>query len=572
MARTLHLAYNLKLPSDAVTQKLAFLGISGSGKTFAAGRFVEELTEAGAQVVVVDTVGNWWGLRLAADGAQPGLPFVVFGGDRGDVPLEPTGGTLVADLIAENGASMVLDVSDFTGGELHRFVADFATRLLKVKKKAPSPLMIVWEEVQDVVPQRVMADTARMVGAVEKLVKKGRNYGVGTTLISQRPQAVNKDVLNQVETVFAFRTNGSQERKALGEWMASKNLRNYDLDELPSLSTGTAFVWSPNWLNIFSKHQIDRKKTFDASKTPTFGDKKSVRALAPIDLEKISKSMTETIERTRESDPVALKKRIAELERELAVKKAERVVERVEVRDVKAIASLGALVEQELTTSLRKIREATAMIVDSHKYAMPVPQLVRHADVVKELSAKPGFSKPFVQHKEKHDEGVKRTRPGEDLRKGARTMLVALASMRPKSLTREQVALLSGLSPSSGTFSAYLSDLRKGNYIAEEGSSISITQKGMTVVPDISPPEPTTANLLSLWGSKLRAGARKMLEDLVDIYPAERTRRALGEAVGIVATSGTFSAYLSDLHRSGLIDKRGDVVSASPSLFPARGL
>lgn len=64
----------------------------GAGKTYTALVLVEELLGAGAQVVVADPVGVWWGPRAAANGKDPGLPIVVMGGDHGDVPLEASAG------------------------------------------------------------------------------------------------------------------------------------------------------------------------------------------------------------------------------------------------------------------------------------------------------------------------------------------------------------------------------------------------------------------------------------------------------------------------------------------------
>ena len=134
-------------------------------------------------------------------------------------PLAPSSGATIAKLVATRALSAVLDISEFTGAELHRFVADFATELLHAKKRARSPLMVVLEEAQEMVPQHVRSDVARMVGAVEKLVKLGRNFGVGTALISQRPQAVNKDVLNQTEAMLCFqchRPSGAKGHRELG--------------------------------------------------------------------------------------------------------------------------------------------------------------------------------------------------------------------------------------------------------------------------------------------------------------------------------------------------------------------
>jgi hypothetical protein len=49
----------------------------------------EEMFRAGLPFVVVDPVRAWYGLRSSRDGNSPGLPIPIFGGRRGDVPLEP---------------------------------------------------------------------------------------------------------------------------------------------------------------------------------------------------------------------------------------------------------------------------------------------------------------------------------------------------------------------------------------------------------------------------------------------------------------------------------------------------
>ncbi len=116
----LHLSKDLSLPIDAVTQTFAFLARRGAGKTYGASKLCEEMLGVGAQVVVLDPVGNWYGLRLGADGKSKGLAIPVFGGLRGDIPLEPGAGALVADLVVDRELSVVLDVSMFRKGDCDR--------------------------------------------------------------------------------------------------------------------------------------------------------------------------------------------------------------------------------------------------------------------------------------------------------------------------------------------------------------------------------------------------------------------------------------------------------------------
>lgn len=58
MSTRLKLADSLSLPLDAVTQKHAWLGVTGSGKTYGASKLAELFWHAGAQFVVLDPRGR----------------------------------------------------------------------------------------------------------------------------------------------------------------------------------------------------------------------------------------------------------------------------------------------------------------------------------------------------------------------------------------------------------------------------------------------------------------------------------------------------------------------------------
>lgn len=71
------------IPDEALDDRHAFVGTSGSGKTYNAGTAVERLLASGARVGIVDPLGVWWGLRLLADGrTASGYDVVIFGGPR----------------------------------------------------------------------------------------------------------------------------------------------------------------------------------------------------------------------------------------------------------------------------------------------------------------------------------------------------------------------------------------------------------------------------------------------------------------------------------------------------------
>src|SRR6267142_219580 len=176
MSKTLEISEDLSLPIDAATQTFAFVGRKGSGKTYGAGKLAELLMDAGVQTVILDTVGNWYGLRISADGKGKGFDIPVLGGLRGDIPLEATGGELVADLVVETGRSVIVDLSQFSLGDRKKFATAFGIRLWQRKKAEsdPSPLHLVIEESQLIIPQIVRGDDARMVGIYEEIIRLGR--------------------------------------------------------------------------------------------------------------------------------------------------------------------------------------------------------------------------------------------------------------------------------------------------------------------------------------------------------------------------------------------------------------
>ncbi len=551
---TLHLSPDLDLPLQAVTEKFAILAQSGAGKTYTAHKLAELMLGAGAQIIALDPVGNWWCLRSAADGKSPGLPITVFGGQHGDVPLSATSGKLIARILAQRPVSAVLDVSGLTTSETKTFAGDFAEEFFQAKKAFPSPVHLFLEEAQTFAPQ-IPADRSEsaMLNNFDRLLKLGRNYGVGWTMISQAPQAANKRCLNQAGTVIALRTIGRHEKKAIIDWVNEKASADGDLDlaaTLPSLEIGVAHVWSPGWLRVSKTVRIAQKITFDASMTPKIGVAfRAPQVLAPVDVAALLHELKEvgSTAQDAKADPAALRRRVAELEAELACRPDPEPAVSQPVFTDDERAKLDALAGQ-----LHRIQADLHSLVEAACRSLPPP-------AVPTIAAPPKLrAVPRVP-----------PAPAKDtagLKRGARDMLVALASLHPRPLTRSQVATLAGLSPNGGTFSSYLSSLRSGGFITETGSEITLTAAGIAQAGPQTPPA-TTAELVALWSARLKAGARKMLHALVESHPQGFSRDALGTRTDIAHTGGTFSSYLSSLRSNGLIEERGSAVFASSSLF-----
>ncbi len=557
----LHISDDLSLPIEAVTEKFAFLGRTGSGKSYAAMKFAEEMARVQAQFVVLDPVGVWYGLRLAADGKSPGIEIPVLGGLRGDIPLEPGGGALIANLVVDRGASMILDVSQFESDAAKaRFAHDFADRFFFRKKAAPSAVHIFIDEAQEFVPQNPQREEAKMLHVFTRLLKLGRNFGIGASLLSQRPQEVNKKALNLAEVLFAFQLTGPHERKTVDGWIGDKGIEGEDIDaELPKLERGHPHVWSPAWLKVSRVVSVAPRWTFDASSTPKAGKAMNARDLAPIDLKDLQEKMAATIERAKAEDPRELRKKIAELEKKLRERPPETKIEtQIEIREVPVLKN-GQLDKahgfvDRLESLMAKVGETAsglkAAISTATRPAAALP--VSHAKPPARTIPQPRPEKSSTAN----------DAPGEIGKSGLRKMMIALAQ-RPQGMSASQLGVRAGMSSSSGTFGTYLGKARGEGWIDGERSLLRITDAGISALGEYEP-LPVGRELLEYWLRDLGdSGAARMLRALAEVYPNAMSKDELGAAAGMSAGSGTFGTYLGKLRSLELCEGKGELRAAA---------
>jgi DNA helicase HerA-like ATPase len=218
---------------------------------------------AGQRVCVIDPTDAWWGLRASADGGPSGLPVVILGGAKADLPLEEHHGAAVADLVVDGTASFILSIKHFESDASRvRFLLAFAQRVYHRNRE---PLHLVLDEADEYLPQVVTGDVAKLVNAWTRIVKLGRIQGLGITLITQRPATLNKSALSQIETLFALRTTASIDQDAIGGWMRQAGKAPaHVVDSLAALRKGEAWVWSPSFLEMPEPQrvQIRQRRTF----------------------------------------------------------------------------------------------------------------------------------------------------------------------------------------------------------------------------------------------------------------------------------------------------------------------
>jgi hypothetical protein len=146
----------------------------------------------------------------------------------------------------------------------------------------------------------------------------------------------SKDILTHNEVFADLRIIGLRDRDAINAWIkrdGTPEQRAELLASLPSLPTGTAWVWSPSWLRIFQQVQIRRRETFDSSATPKAGAT-PVRPMqrAPVDLTCLRARSATPEAPPADEGVAALRRQVAALQKDLAATRAQLVrIERVKV-------------------------------------------------------------------------------------------------------------------------------------------------------------------------------------------------------------------------------------------------
>jgi hypothetical protein len=271
-------------------------------------------------------MGVWWGLQHGRDRHSPGLEVLLLGGPRGDLPIEPTAGAVVADLVVDETVSVVIDISRhanlkaWSKIERVRFVTDYCTRLYERQSEKRRPLMQIIDEAARYAPQELRSgdiDSAKCLGIIESLCEEGRNIGIGLTFLTLRSARLNKAVAELAECMVAFRTIGPNSVKAVMDWLGEHVEKERHKDLMAKVRTnpvGHALVVSPGWLQFEGVVAMRMRETFDSSKTPTAGRalRAPTKARKP-DLVKYRERMKETIEQAKANDPKELQKRVREL-------------------------------------------------------------------------------------------------------------------------------------------------------------------------------------------------------------------------------------------------------------------
>ncbi|MBK8916438.1 MAG: hypothetical protein IPM64_17875 [Phycisphaerales bacterium] len=580
MSQKLHISHDLALPLAVGTQAVLVVGLRGSGKTNTAGAVAEELLDAGQPIVVIDPTDAWWGLRS-------GYKVLIFGGSHADLPLQETDGRTIAEFQVTEQVPFILSIRHLRKAAQRRFVTEFCEELyhLKGKPEYRAPLTVFIDEAPLFVPQKVLGEVARTVGAVEDLIARGRNAGFGVLLISQRSATVNADVRTQCDTIIAHRLTAKLNRKAISDWFeenASTDQLAEILKSLATLKDGEAWVWSP-LQDLMRRVQIRLRHTYDSSATPKPGQKlRPPKALQEVDLTALKGKLAAAIEQARANDPDELKREIARLKSELnkpanqpaidgqALARAERsgAAQRDQEWSEKFLAS-----ERER----KRLQRFYDRLQSAFSDQAPPATIDRPAPLSQPAREPP---RPGAMPQAVHKTGAARhtppASPGDadaPISRPQQTLLDALAWFEAAGIRdpdRSHVAAVAGVSPRSSGFEKNVSRLSSLGLIQYPApGAVSFTASGRA--RDAAIDAPQTLDLFHqcwLESPALRGPQRDILRVLLETRETF-SREELAERVGVSPLSSGYEKNISGLSSLGVVcyPARG-CVAASPLMFP----
>ena len=296
---------------DVLTGRSFITGKSGSGKSNTASVVIENLLSNGFPVMIVDTDGEYYGLKEEYEILHAGAD------DECDIVVSPEHAEKLANLALEQNVPIILDVSGYLEAETaNELLLEVVKQLFAKEKRMKKPFLLVIEECHEYIPEGGgMDETGKML---IKVGKRGRKHGLGIVGISQRPADVKKDFITQCDWLCWHRLTWDNDTKVVGRILGSKYA-----SAVEDLGDGEAFLMT-DWDESIRRIQFHRKETFDAGATPGLDDfeRPELKSVSS-DLVGELQSISDEQER-RESELADLRQeldkkdqRIQELEREL---------------------------------------------------------------------------------------------------------------------------------------------------------------------------------------------------------------------------------------------------------------
>lgn len=213
------LSPNLKLPKKAANEVWAVYGKRGMGKSYFLGKLLEELNKFDDVVfVVMDVMGAHSAMQM------PGLTHVS---------MTQTRPNNIINRLA-NGDSIIVNMKGGDIDQIRTYVTEFSNIMSRSSfgPKTGKSCMVALEECHNFVGQGAAMGKhdirQQCRGSVDKLIREGRQDGIGICLVSQSVATVMANVRRQCEIKVIFGVKDHTDLKALKLSIVGRSSKEVD--------------------------------------------------------------------------------------------------------------------------------------------------------------------------------------------------------------------------------------------------------------------------------------------------------------------------------------------------------
>jgi KaiC/GvpD/RAD55 family RecA-like ATPase len=293
-----------------IGERVAVVGISGTGKSNTTAVICEEVLARGLPVTIVDIESEYWGLREKHD-----LLIAGAASDHLDLAVDPSKGSQLAHLVFDHNISVILSLTGYDDEARDEFLFDYLTTMWKRQLAVNKPRLLVFDEAHELVPQKTSSKLKKLIVS---MVKRGRKRGLGIVVATQRPADIEKAVITQAGIRFMHRVVYSNELDLYAD-----NIPGFPPQKIkewvPKMTVGQAWVVA-NHATVDAV--IRRRHTHDSSTTPKLG----AMPVVPPDLKAITAEFQAIMAKLEVGRPAAVDPSvaiIADLKAQLADREAE---------------------------------------------------------------------------------------------------------------------------------------------------------------------------------------------------------------------------------------------------------
>lgn len=464
------------IPKETLQQNIIALGKTGAGKSSALRSIVEPMLDDKMPVCIIDPKGDWWGLKLSANGKNAGYPMVIFGGKHADVPINEHSGAHVAELFAIGNRPCIIDLRGWMPAQRSQFFIDFASTLFQ---KTAGKRWLLIDEIHNFAPKGKVLDplSGKCLHWANRLASEGRGLGLNIIGASQRPQKVHNDLLTSCETLIALRVLHASDRGAYKDWIdgcgdVAKGKEM--LATIANLKRGTGFVWSPEIEFGPELVKFPMFTTYDSFKPQDEGREAKLTGWADVNLDEVKAKLTVVIQEAEANDPRKLKARIAELERELKKQKDVAAdAETINAAEQRGFERGCALAREAQHTVLSSLRSKFESLESNFSAAFLTALNELKPEPIK-YTVHPQHAKLSTETKAAMEQMVKHAADkngSTSVAPSVRKILDVIHGSYPVSLSFEAAARRAGISKKSSAYGSYKTAV-------EQSGEVELNQSG----------------------------------------------------------------------------------------------